>query len=72
MILLYNIAFFIVVTLGLPLIIPLVLVSDKRRKTVFQRLGLIRLPPELMRKKSEMSIKKRIWVHGLSVGEVLS
>ncbi len=72
MILLYNIAFFIIVTLGLPLIIPLVLISDKRRKTVFQRLGLIRLPPEVMRENSEMSIKKRVWVHGLSVGEVLS
>jgi 3-deoxy-D-manno-octulosonic-acid transferase len=72
MILIYNIAFFILVALGLPLIIPLVLISDKRRKTVFQRLGWIRLPPELMRKNSEMSIKKRIWVHGLSVGEVLS
>jgi 3-deoxy-D-manno-octulosonic-acid transferase len=35
-------------------------------------MGLIRLPPEIMRNNSEMSIKKRIWVHGLSVGEVLS
>jgi 3-deoxy-D-manno-octulosonic-acid transferase len=72
MILLYNIVFFIIVTLGLPLIIPMVLISDKRRKTVFQRLGLIRLPPKFVRKGSKKSKKKRVWVHGLSVGEVLS
>ena len=72
MILLYNIAFFIIVILGLPLIIPLVLISDKRRKTVLQRLGLIRLPSEIVRDGSERSNKKRVWVHGLSVGEVLS
>jgi 3-deoxy-D-manno-octulosonic-acid transferase len=72
MILLYNIVFFIIVTLGLPLIIPMVLISDKRRKTVFQRLGLTRLPPKFVRKGFKKSKKKRVWVHGLSVGEVLS
>jgi 3-deoxy-D-manno-octulosonic-acid transferase len=72
MILLYNIVFFIIVILGLPLIIPLVLISDKRRKTVLQRLGLIRLPPEIVPEGSERSKKRRVWVHGLSVGEVLS
>jgi 3-deoxy-D-manno-octulosonic-acid transferase len=72
MILLYNIVFFIAVTLGLPLIIPMVLISEKRRKTVFQRLGLTRLPPKFVREDFEKSKKKRVWVHGLSVGEVLS
>jgi 3-deoxy-D-manno-octulosonic-acid transferase len=72
MILLYNIFFFIAVTLGLPLIIPMILISDKRRKTVFQRLGLIRLSPKFVRLNFEKSKKKLVWVHGLSVGEVLS
>ena len=71
-ILFYNIVVFIVMTLGLPLIIPMVLISDKRRKTVFQRLGLIRLPPKFVKEGFEKSKKKRIWVHGLSVGEVFS
>ena len=72
MILLYNIVFFIGVTLGLPLIIPVVLISDKRRKTVFQRLGLIQLPPKFVSQDPGKSNKKVVWVHGLSVGEVLS
>jgi 3-deoxy-D-manno-octulosonic-acid transferase len=72
MILLYNILLFIATVLGLPLIIPMVLISDKRRKTVFQRLGLIRLPPKFVRQGFEKSKKKLVWVHGLSVGEVLS
>lgn len=72
MILIYNILFFIIVTLGLPLIIPMVLISDKRRKTVFQRLGLVRLPTKFVGKGFKKSKKKRVWVHGLSVGEVLS
>jgi 3-deoxy-D-manno-octulosonic-acid transferase len=72
MILLYNIVFFIAVMLGLPLIIPMVLISDKRRKTVFQRLGLIRWPPKFVSQDFGKSKKKLVWVHGLSVGEVLS
>jgi 3-deoxy-D-manno-octulosonic-acid transferase len=72
MLLIYNILFFIAVTLGLPLIIPMILISDKRRKTVFQRLGLIRLPPKLVRLDFKKYRKKLVWVHGLSVGEVLS
>ena len=59
-------------TLGLPLIIPMVLISDKRRKTVLQRLGIARLPRELTRKRPDTSEKKRVWIHALSVGEVIS
>lgn len=59
-------------TLGLPLIIPMVLMSDKRRKTVLQRLGVSSLPRELTRQGRNRSEKKRVWVHALSVGEVLS
>jgi 3-deoxy-D-manno-octulosonic-acid transferase len=50
----------------------MVLISDKRRKTVFQRLGLVRLPPKFVHGGFEKSKKKPVWVHGLSVGEVLS
>lgn len=72
MIFLYNILFFIVMILGIPLIIPMVLISDKRRKTVLQRLGIVRLPRELIRKIPDTFDKKRVWIHALSVGEVIS
>ena len=72
LIFLYNILLFIVMTFGLPLIIPMVLISDKRRKTVLQRLGIARLPRELTRSRSDTSKEKRVWIHALSVGEVLS
>ena len=50
----------------------MVLISDKRRKTVLQRLGIARLPRELTRKRHDTSEKKRVWIHALSVGEVIS
>lgn len=62
MIVLYNILFFIGMTLSFPLILLIVLLSDKRRKTVLQRLGLTRVP----------NFQFPIWIHALSVGEVLS
>jgi len=72
MMVLYNILFFSVVVLGFPLIIPIVLTSEKRRKTVLQRLGLADLAiGTRLNRDSEMG-KKPIWVHALSVGEVLS
>lgn len=55
---------------GLPLLIPLVLLSPKRRKTVLQRLGLTPLPGR--RPGAELLQSKRIWIHALSVGEVMS
>ena len=72
MILLYNIAIFLAITLGFPLIIPMILISGKRRKTVLQRLGLTRLPAELTGRRSSNFGEKPVWVHALSVGEVLS
>jgi 3-deoxy-D-manno-octulosonic-acid transferase len=68
MITLYNIILTIGITVGLPLIIPIILLSEKRRKTFLQRLGVKRLPENILSK----SDKKPIWVHALSVGEVLS
>jgi 3-deoxy-D-manno-octulosonic-acid transferase len=64
MIRLYNILIFIVLLIGFPLILPMIMLSAKRRKTVLQRLTLKSdYPP------SEL---KPIWIHALSVGEVLS
>ena len=72
LIFLYNILFFIVITFGFPLVIPTVLISNKRRKTVLQRLGIAQLPGECVPKKPGKPVKKHIWLHALSVGEVLS
>jgi 3-deoxy-D-manno-octulosonic-acid transferase len=69
---LYNILLFVVMTLGFPLIIPMVLISDKRRRTVLQRLGIARLPKALTQKRHDISKNKRVWMHALSVGEVIS
>jgi len=67
MITLYNIILTIGITVGIPLIIPIILLSEKRRKTFLQRLGVKRLPENILFKRD-----KPIWVHALSVGEVLS
>jgi 3-deoxy-D-manno-octulosonic-acid transferase len=72
LIVLYNILFLIAMTLGFPLIIPMVLISDKRRKTILQRLGMARLPVKSTRGKADKFVKNFIWIHALSVGEVIS
>ncbi|MFC1811255.1 3-deoxy-D-manno-octulosonic acid transferase [Thermodesulfobacteriota bacterium] len=72
MILLYNMLLFIAVTVCFPVIIPIVILSDKRRKTVFQRLGLVSKTAKLRQGRLRHSENRPIWVHALSVGEVLS
>ncbi len=72
LIVLYNILFLIVIILGFPLILPIVLISDKRRKTVLQRLGVQKVVKATRLNRSCCLKKKPIWVHALSVGEVLS
>jgi len=67
MITLYNIILTIGITVGIPLIIPIILLSEKRRKTFLQRLGVKRLPENILFKRD-----KPIWIHALSVGEVVS
>ena len=58
--------------LGLPLIIPLVIFSEKRRKTILHRLGLFN-PAGAGRHGMQKPVKSRpVWMHALSVGEVLS
>lgn len=72
MMVLYNILFLIVIMLGFPLILPIVLISAKRRKTVLQRLGMQKVVKATRLNRSCCLEKKPIWVHALSVGEVLS
>lgn len=72
MMVLYNILFLIVIILGFPLILPIVLISAKRRKTVLQRLGMQKVVKATRLNRNCCLEKKPIWVHALSVGEVLS
>jgi len=72
LIVLYNILLFIVLVVGFPLIVPAILISDKRRKTVLQRLGLAAMPAGVMPNRGPYPAQKPIWIHALSVGEVLS
>jgi len=72
LIFLYNVLFFIALAMGFPLIIPFVFVSDKRRKTVLQRLGIKRLPESIRKNRFNRPENRPVWVHALSVGEVLS
>lgn len=71
MILIYN----LILTYGLILTVPFIILSlitfRKRRKTVLQRLGIIS-SPDLRTLKKTPSGFRPIWVHALSVGEVLS
>ena len=71
-IVLYNILLLIVIVLGFPLIVPAILTSDKRRKTVLQRLGLASIPTGVMENRGHPADQNPIWIHALSVGEVLS
>ncbi|MBW1841900.1 MAG: 3-deoxy-D-manno-octulosonic acid transferase [Deltaproteobacteria bacterium] len=69
---LYNVFLFFAIIMGFPLVVPIILTSDKRRRTFLQRLGLAPMPPGLRRVRFYCSGKKTIWVHALSVGEVFS
>jgi len=69
----YNTLFFTAVILCLPLILPAVILSEKRRKTVLGRLGISAGKAEsTIISTSLFPISDPIWVHALSVGEVLS
>jgi len=72
MLLPYNTAWFVGITLLFPVLIPLVLLSTKRRKTVLQRLGITALPEGILQHKFDNPDKNLIWLHALSVGEVIS
>jgi len=68
-ILIYNIVLHCLLIIGSPLLLFLVLTSKKRRKTVLQRLGIINV---LKQYEKKVKIEKTIWIHALSVGEVIS
>jgi len=69
---LYNVLLYFLIAIGFPVILPLALFSEKRRKTILQRLGLVPLSAAMIRRCSLLSEEKIVWVHALSVGEVLS
>jgi len=63
---------YFLIAVGFPVFLPLALFSEKRRKTILQRLGFVPLPPGMVRRCSLTSDTKIVWIHALSVGEVLS
>lgn len=67
LILLYNLLLTTGVAILWPLLLPMVALTEKRRRTVLPRLGLTDRPP------AHSTLEPRpLWVHALSVGEVLS
>lgn len=72
LILFYHTFWYVAVLLGLPLLLPLFLLSEKRRKTVFRRLWFKFPAAGTIRAPGLQTGQKPIWVHALSVGEVLS
>lgn len=72
MILIYNILLLIVIIIFLPVIIPILILSEKRRRTLLPRLGITRLLTGFNRKDLTEIDQPVIWIHALSVGEVLS
>lgn len=72
MLFLYNMFIRIALVIGLPVLLPYMLLSPKRRQTLLYKLGW-KVPPTL----SENGIQKmgngqRVWIHALSVGEVIA
>lgn len=58
----YNLLQWLIILICLPFLIPFACIHPKRKQTFFKRLGYQKLP----------QYKKPLWVHALSVGEVLS
>lgn len=69
MIWLYNTVLATLLLFGLPVLIPYMVLSSKRRPILLQRLGIVPPRPTIYRKTKP---EKPIWVHALSVGEVLA
>jgi 3-deoxy-D-manno-octulosonic-acid transferase len=64
MILFCNIIMLLGLILTFPFVLPLILTSKKRRRTVLRRLGFQRI--------SQQRDHQPIWIHALSVGETLA
>lgn len=72
MILFYNILLLIITIMFSPFIIPVLLLSGKRRKTFLPRLGISKILSGFTYHARPAARKQTLWVHALSVGEVLS
>jgi 3-deoxy-D-manno-octulosonic-acid transferase len=58
--------------LSFPVILPLILTSKKRRKTILQRLGFNAFSYQKIKKNNSMPDHRPVWIHALSVGETLA
>ncbi|MBI9084062.1 MAG: 3-deoxy-D-manno-octulosonic acid transferase [Desulfobacterales bacterium] len=63
----YNLLMAVVVVLALPVAAVVTLFSEKRRKTLLHRMGLLPMPGP-----KPAAGSRPVWVHALSVGEVRS
>lgn len=69
LLLIYNSVITMGMVMALPVMVPLAVTRNKRRQTLRQRLGWWRYPWQSM---GSQKISKPIWVHALSVGEVIA
>ncbi len=65
----YNLLLYGGALLFSPILLPWILLSEKRRKTIVQRLWLGRIASQ---SKGGQPTVRPIWIHALSVGEMLS
>ena len=69
---LYNLLLLFGLALGVPVIIPVILVSKRWRRTFLPRLGLWSLCPAVSEQRLYKPGARPIWIHAVSVGEILS
>jgi len=72
LIIIYNILLLISIIIFFPFIIPIILLSEKRRRTFFPRLGITKMVSCCKRDGLHKMKQQTLWIHALSVGEVLS
>lgn len=68
--LVYNTLLHLALAGAAPLLLPLILLTPRRRRTVMQRLGLTGRPPR--QAPGPDAGRRPVWVHALSVGETIS
>lgn len=66
----YNFMLHLALAAAAPVLLPLILLTPRRRLTVLQRLGLADRPPRMPARADAR--QRPVWVHALSVGEVIS
>ncbi|MFY9943324.1 MAG: hypothetical protein WAK57_14195, partial [Desulfobacterales bacterium] len=67
---LYNFMLHLALAAAAPVLLPLILLTPRRRRTVLQRLGVADRPPRMPARADAR--QGPVWVHALSVGEVIS